>query len=50
MGPPEVDKTIKVCNFQSMQLLSTIYDINPLDDLDLLYISMTQQKLPTKTI
>ncbi len=41
-------------NFQSIKVLSTIYawseDINPLDDFPLLHISMTQQKLSSKTI
>ncbi len=50
MGPPEMDKTIKFCTFQSVKLLSTIYEINPLDDLALLHISMTQQMLSSKTI
>ena len=53
-------KTIKFCNFQSMELLLTIYacneDINVINqgshsrhDFPILHISMTQQKLSTKT-
>ena len=56
-----MDKTIKFCNFQSMKLLSTIYACNEdlnvinqgshsLHDFPVLHISMTHQKLSSKTI